>query len=223
MSDAEQNSLLQEWSDTGREVVAIAADRITTLEAERDTALAEVEKLKADPNRPFPLMVTRRSVNTDQRVTCPWWAAEIAYGGYTSDCGGSQSLQRISERGGFGNGEMDTFFPGWREKIDINLTLQAEVERLRAEVERSYPCPPTEREELKAEIQFMEEAAEAQKAEVEALRQQNEAIAKISWIDVGMVWTRENRLGPHMSLEKLHKLSKAIVKTLTVARGATDS
>lgn len=34
-------------------------------------------------------------------TTIPWWLAEVAYKEYVSLFGGTQSLQRLAERGGF--------------------------------------------------------------------------------------------------------------------------
>lgn len=77
---------------------------------------------------------------------------------------------------------------------------------------------------LEESCKILESERDTFRAEAETLQQQEEAIAKISWVDVGLAWMQANRLDPHMSLEKLHNLSKTIVATLTdTAREATES
>ncbi len=72
----------------------------------------------------FPLQVERKGA--DQRKSIPWSVAEIAYAGYEAHCGRpSQTLERLAERGGFGNGEMDLFAPGWRKLSDENDIIKA--------------------------------------------------------------------------------------------------
>lgn len=83
--------------------------------ADLEAALAAAE---VDPNRRFPLMRTRSLPEVNQRTWCPWWIAELAYIAY----GSHQTLERVAERGGFGNGEMDRFCPDWRERMDLTLT-----------------------------------------------------------------------------------------------------
>lgn len=48
--------------------------------------------------------------------TIPWAVAEIAYREYVERFGSSQTLERLAERGGFSEGEMDMLYPDWREK-----------------------------------------------------------------------------------------------------------
>ena len=53
-----------------------------------------------------------------QRTRIPWDIAEKAYGTYSARLGKQQSLERLAERGGFSNGEMDMFHPTWRKEAD---------------------------------------------------------------------------------------------------------
>lgn len=48
-------------------------------------------------------------------ITVPWIVGEIAYNDYARRFGRQQSLERLAERAGFGQGEMDSHFPQWRE------------------------------------------------------------------------------------------------------------
>ena len=47
-------------------------------------------------------------------MTVPWIVGEIAYNEYARRYGTQQSLERLAERAGFGQGEMDDQFPQWR-------------------------------------------------------------------------------------------------------------
>ena len=49
--------------------------------------------------------------------TIPWSVAEVAYAEYVRRFGDGQTLQRLAERGGFGDREMDMFYPGWRAAL----------------------------------------------------------------------------------------------------------
>ena len=72
--------------------------------------------------RRFPLQRHGDNAQREKQLqSCPWWVAEIAYLGYATtypSSARSQSLERMAERGGFDNGEMDEFFPGWRKATD---------------------------------------------------------------------------------------------------------
>lgn len=63
--------------------------------------------------RQFPIMV-RKGQHGPARV--PWSIAEQAYAVFSAMPGcGSQSLERLAERGGFHADEMDECLPNWRE------------------------------------------------------------------------------------------------------------
>jgi hypothetical protein len=49
--------------------------------------------------------------------TVPWSVGECAYKEYSRRYGKSQSIERIAERGGFSESELDLFCPGWRDQI----------------------------------------------------------------------------------------------------------
>jgi hypothetical protein len=57
----------------------------------------------------------------------PWEVAEQAYIGYAKQCGTSQSLERLGERGGFGVEEMDEFYPEWRSTARLIKELTESV------------------------------------------------------------------------------------------------
>lgn len=77
----------------------------------------------------FPLQTQRDCQPGPRQI--PWSVAEIAYGEYSRLYGSSQTLERLAERGGFRWGEMDSLFPGWREKVDeINILRKALQEAL---------------------------------------------------------------------------------------------
>ena len=62
----------------------------------------------------FPLLHDPR--NRGPR-SVPWGVAERAYQEYARRYGRSQSLERLAERGGFSEGELDALAPGWREYL----------------------------------------------------------------------------------------------------------
>ena len=47
----------------------------------------------------------------------PWHIGAEAWEKYRGKYGNDQSAERIAQRGGFGEEEMDEFRPGWREFI----------------------------------------------------------------------------------------------------------
>ena len=59
----------------------------------------------------FPVCGTR------PRQTIPMNLAVEAYAVYSRKYGSYQSLQRIGERGGFYEEELDEYAPGWRERL----------------------------------------------------------------------------------------------------------
>ena len=69
----------------------------------------------------------------DQRASVPWIIGQMAWDRYAAQYGKDQSVERIAERHGFSNGEMDKFLPGWREMADrIDLESVALVAALEA-------------------------------------------------------------------------------------------
>lgn len=69
-----------------------------------------------------------------QYTRIPWSVAEKAYATYVARYGNSQSLERIAERCGFHNNEMDLFHPTWREEADENVKLRKELLDTKAEL-----------------------------------------------------------------------------------------
>lgn len=69
-----------------------------------------------------------------------WGTAELAYSAYAARYGGGQTLERLSERGGFHASELDTFLPGWRDREDELVQLRVKLSRaeaLRDDAERA--------------------------------------------------------------------------------------
>jgi hypothetical protein len=62
----------------------------------------------SDDNRPFPIQgeLTTSSWGKREPCTIPWWLAEEAYKVYAALYGRQQSLERLTERGGFGRDEL---------------------------------------------------------------------------------------------------------------------
>lgn len=61
----------------------------------------------------------------------PWEVAEQAYIGYVKECGTSQTLERLGERGGFGVEEMDDFYPEWRSTTRLIEKLREQAKAWR--------------------------------------------------------------------------------------------
>lgn len=71
----------------------------------------------------FPMCDTNRRI--------PWSVAERAYEEYVKKWGKYSTLERIAERGGFYQKELDEFYPGWREDVEEIYLLRKEVKNLR--------------------------------------------------------------------------------------------
>lgn len=88
--------------------------------------------------RMFPLQSSYRSDKAKPHPTrIPWSVADKAYAVYRSRYGSQQTLERLAERGGFSAGEMDDFYPGWREEVDELSRLRSETARLTAELDKA--------------------------------------------------------------------------------------
>lgn len=72
--------------------------------------------------RMFPLMPQRGAAPGP--LSIPWSVAEKAYSVYAAEFGLGQSLERLAERGGFGLGEMDKFYPAWRDEVSEIVKLK---------------------------------------------------------------------------------------------------
>lgn len=84
----------------------------------------------------FPLQAER---GRDSKVkpgplSVPWSVAEKAFATYAARYGTDQSVERLAERAGFSWGEMDLFYPEWREATDAwkNLELTVDEQAKRA-------------------------------------------------------------------------------------------
>jgi len=67
----------------------------------------------------------------------PWQVAECAYREYAKRYGRSQSLERLAERGGFDQAELDELHPGWRLEVELLPRLRSELSALRQELEEA--------------------------------------------------------------------------------------
>lgn len=84
-----------------------------------DLTAEEVARLRA---RPFPIQRTRQRPNRNASElaveSVPWHLADRAWLEYARRYGRGQSAERLAERGGFSEGELDLFCPGWREAAE---------------------------------------------------------------------------------------------------------
>lgn len=70
--------------------------------------------------RSFPIMREGRDARgyrVSGTLYVPWKIGEEAWQRYAAKYGRGQSVERIAERGGFGEYEMDEFRPGWQDFI----------------------------------------------------------------------------------------------------------
>lgn len=114
----------------------------------------------------FPIQVQKGAAA--HPLTISWALAEKAYSVYDANYGfGSQTLERLAERGGFAPSEMDMFLPGWREMETENATLRAEVERLKERL-RDFVAKEN------AELAALHDERNAALAQVEALKKERD-------------------------------------------------
>lgn len=77
----------------------------------------------------FPLQFDGKS--KPGPVSAPWTIAERAWAAYAARHGRDQSVERIAQRGGFSWGEMDLYFPEWREVTDECVVLRLALKEAR--------------------------------------------------------------------------------------------
>ncbi|QSQ24884.1 hypothetical protein JY651_08075 [Pyxidicoccus parkwayensis] len=97
----------------------------------------------------------------------PWEMAERAWAAYSQAYGREQSVERLAERGGYSWGEMDMFFPGWREATDAWKRLEAERDALLSKLDAvgtKVQCAAeedaAERDNLRSQVKEMQAALE---------------------------------------------------------------
>lgn len=66
-------------------------------------------------------------------VTIPWSIHLEAWGKYAKKWGGSQTAERLAERGGFHASGLDDFVPDWRERTSEIAELKAQCKMLEQE------------------------------------------------------------------------------------------
>lgn len=129
-------------SEQTREDLILEAARFIDANADpTESELAEMDRLvdfhiaqrdaSTTPDlRMFPIQVSREKDVRPYPFQIPWNVAEMAYCVYASRYGIDQSLERLAQRGGFHPGEMDEFYPNWREETSEMNKLRAENARL---------------------------------------------------------------------------------------------
>lgn len=103
---------------------------------ERAIAIAKVRA------KPFPVCKTGLLMSdpayAKALASVPWHVAERAYEEYARRYGRSQSLEQLAQRGGFGLGELDMFYPGWREAAEA--TAREVLDQVQALVHHADPA-----------------------------------------------------------------------------------
>ncbi len=107
--------------DTERTMHAAWRKRAEEAEAENAELRARLAGTKM-----FPLQ-SSYSKTTPHPTMIPWAVADKAYAVYRGRYGAQQTLERLAERGGFSAGEMDDFYPGWREEVALVTELRAKL------------------------------------------------------------------------------------------------
>ncbi len=64
------------------------------------------------------------------KLGIPWSLHCRAWDAYAKKYGGSQSAERLAERGGFGLQELDMFVPEWRDEVSEISGLKNRIENL---------------------------------------------------------------------------------------------
>lgn len=128
-----------ECKEEDRALIAMAPDLAAEVLESRDALARKDEEIaKLREPRWFSLQVDLKRRDEPplkpQFTRVPWSVAEKAYAVYSARYGRDQSLERMAQRGGFGNSEMDMFHPTWREEVDEIELLRAEAKTLRARV-----------------------------------------------------------------------------------------
>lgn len=91
---------------------------------------------KAGEAKLFPIL---RNYSREARpcpTSIPWSVADKAYAVYRARYGTSQSLQRLADRGGFADSELDDLYPGWREEVSEITKLRLALTARDARYER---------------------------------------------------------------------------------------
>lgn len=69
--------------------------------------------------------------------TISWETAQYAYTAYIKRYGDRQTLERLADRGGFAESELDVLYPQWRETETLIGRLQAENALLRQQLQEA--------------------------------------------------------------------------------------
>ena len=90
----------------------------------------------ASEEKTFPVVTPAHHSDRDCKAyppRIPWRVAELAYSVYVARWGGSQSLERLAQRGGFHPGEMDEFLLNWRELAEDARVAKAVRDQMEAD------------------------------------------------------------------------------------------
>lgn len=139
--------------------------------------------------RMFPVIYSRNSKPGPTRI--PWSVAQKAYSLYAAQNGCSQSLEDLCSRGGFGDNEMDRYYPQWREEVSEIADLRDQLAAAKAEVEESHKrIDSLERKVVDWQGEFQKAARErdAAKAEVELYRREAQSACELLGRKVDDSW-----------------------------------
>lgn len=112
---------LLEQLNAETEIAVVASQALMLQQREGDKLLEQLDTQQKSKQHMFPLQQYGGG-------SIPWEVAEIAYREYARRYGTSQSMERLAQRSGFSIGEMDMFYPDWRDAVDIFKRQQAHIE-----------------------------------------------------------------------------------------------
>lgn len=105
-----------------------------------------VEEIARCRARPFPVMpnmgsYARRTSSEAGRAldSVPWYVAERAWRAYDAKYQCGQTAEQLARRGGFSEGELDEFYPEWREAA--GATAREVLDHIQAVA--AHPDPAT--------------------------------------------------------------------------------
>lgn len=138
IAEANELTALHDLDEARAKITRLEAQGMKIAEmadAETKQLRARVAELEERDRRLFPIQRSGRTYKGPpwpNRI--PWPIAEKAYSVYVTLFGSDQTLERLSQRGGFSPEEMDEFYPSWRDDSEAIRLAQFEIDKLKARV-----------------------------------------------------------------------------------------
>lgn len=134
-------------------------------------SLGHVAELEKERVRKFPIQRTGYGQEPARtHAPIPWAVAERAYATYAGRYGKGQSLERLSQRGGFSCGEMDMYAPGWEAECTSTAALEtrvAKLEQFERELESERDDALDRAADLQAKCERLEKACDGYASDID--------------------------------------------------------